>query len=136
MPPPAVASTLMRAISCCSFSCMRCACCIICCMFPGSFTGLLLQISNLSNFAAEDLAEALHFPVCQSSAGGVRLAFVGPRRSVARRGGRAGFANHPFDPIRLRRDLLQSFVHVVRAQRELVRGGGDEFQPAAALDYS
>src|SRR5471030_3180853 len=69
MPPPAVASTRISAISCWSFSCICCAWRIICCMLPGSFTLLLLEISNLANFAAEHLPEALHFRIGQRAAG-------------------------------------------------------------------
>src|SRR5260370_31036813 len=69
MPPPAVASTRISAISCWSFSCICCAWRITCCMLPGSFTLLLLEISNLANFAAEHFPEALHFRIGQRAAG-------------------------------------------------------------------
>src|SRR5512133_2292540 len=103
MPPPAVASTLTSAISCCIFSCMRCACCIICCMLPGSFTGLLLEISNFAAFAAENFAEALHLGIGERAAGRLVL-----RRRV-RRGGfrgerrrlRSGVPDRNLDAVRL-----------------------------------
>jgi hypothetical protein len=64
---------LICAISCCIFSCICCAWRIICCMLPGSFTYLLLQVSNSADFAAEDFAEALNFRVGQRAAGGFIL---------------------------------------------------------------
>src|ERR1039458_6644996 len=74
MPPPAEASTLIRAISCASFSCICCAWRIICCMLPGSFTLRLLQVSNFANFSrGKDFAEALHFGMGQRAAGGLIL---------------------------------------------------------------
>src|SRR6185295_16473014 len=70
MPPPAVASTLICAISCWSFSCICCAWRIICCMLPGSFTYLLLEVANFADFAAEYFAEALHLGVGERASGG------------------------------------------------------------------
>ena len=92
MPPPAVASTLICAISCCSFSCICCAWCIICCMLPGSFTCLLLQISNFADLAAEDFAEALHFRIGQRAAGGFVLRVVCGGVAPSGAAGAAGFA--------------------------------------------
>src|SRR5579864_5667173 len=71
MPPPAVASTLISAISCCSFSCIFCACCIIACMLPGNFTSLLLEVSNPAHFPAKDFPEPPHLRVGERAAGGV-----------------------------------------------------------------
>src|ERR1035437_5498348 len=68
MPPPAVAVTLISAISCCIFSCICCAWRIICCILPGSFTYLLLEVANFAHFAAEDFAEMPHFRVGKSPA--------------------------------------------------------------------
>src|SRR3954471_21235194 len=130
MPPPAVASTLISAISCCIFSCMRCACCIICCMLPGSFTGLLLEISNFSNFAAEDFAEALHFGIGEGAAGGIVLLDAGGGRCGDGGSLLAGIADRHFDAVRFGRDLLQRFVQVVGPERQLVGGGRDELQLA------
>src|SRR6185369_1367657 len=69
MPPPAVAVTLISAISCCIFSCICCAWRIICCMLPGSFTYLLLEVANFAYFAAEDFTETLDFRVGKRAAG-------------------------------------------------------------------
>src|ERR1017187_4822120 len=74
MPPPAVASTLIWASSCASFSCICCAWRIICCMLPGSFTLRLLEVTNFADFAAENFLETLHFRVGQGAAGGVIFA--------------------------------------------------------------
>src|ERR1035438_8102487 len=92
MPPPAVAVTLIRAISCCIFSCICFAWCIICCILPGSFTCLLLEVANFTYFAAEDFAEVAHFRVGKSPAGDIvlRLGF-GRRGERDRRRRRAGF---------------------------------------------
>src|SRR5450756_851993 len=68
MPPPAVAVTLISAISCCIFSCICCAWRIICCILPGSFTCLLLEVANFAYFPAEDFAESPHFRVGQRAA--------------------------------------------------------------------
>src|SRR5580700_6467811 len=76
MPPPAVASTLISAISCASLSCICLACCIICCMF-GGFTLRLLEIANFADFAAEHFLEALDFRVGQGTAGRLVLACRG-----------------------------------------------------------
>src|SRR5450759_4433869 len=77
MPPPAVALTLISAISCCIFSCICCAWRIICCIFtlPGSFTFLLLEVANFAYFAAEDFAETPHFRVGKRAARGFILGF-------------------------------------------------------------
>src|ERR1035441_9987336 len=80
MPPPAVAVTLMSAISCCIFSCICCAWRIICCILPGSFTYLLLEVANFTNFAAEDFAEVAHFRVGKSPAGDIVAGFGFGRR--------------------------------------------------------
>src|SRR6185369_16429111 len=73
MPPPAVASTRICAIFSCIFSCACCAWRMICCMFPGSFTYLLLEVANFAHFAAEGLAESLDFGVGERAAGGLVL---------------------------------------------------------------
>src|ERR1039457_2123170 len=94
MPPPAVAVTLICAISCCIFSCICCAWRIICCILPGSFTYLLLEVANFAYFAAEDFAEAAHFRVGQRAPGDFVLAFGFGRRGESDRcrprGGLAG----------------------------------------------
>src|ERR1051326_8990057 len=97
MPPPAVASTRMVAISCCIFSCACCACRMICCMFPGSFTYLLLEVANLAHFSAEGVAEALDFRMAEGAAGG--FVFLLHRRGgdwPVRRGG-GGIAGAELD---------------------------------------
>jgi hypothetical protein len=80
MPPPAVASTLISAISCCQLLLHLLAWRIICCMLPGSFTLRLLEIANFADFAAEHFLEALDFGVGQGAAGG--LIFAGGRREL------------------------------------------------------
>src|SRR4028119_1069492 len=52
-PPPAVASTTSASISFCIFSCICCACFIICCMFipPGNFIALDLSSPQNKNVA-------------------------------------------------------------------------------------
>src|SRR6266480_2626493 len=67
IPPPDEASTRIRATSCCMRSCICCACFIMFCMLPGSFTYLLLQIANRPNLPAEYLLELLHFRIGQRS---------------------------------------------------------------------
>ena len=125
MPPPAVASTLIRAISCCSFSCICCAWRIICCMLPGSFTFLLLEIANFANFAAEHFAEALHFRVGERALGGLVLA----RRSCPGRG--APRRRGPRRPSRLMtqraaEDVAYRGLEAAVAEVQGVRfGGGD-----------
>src|SRR5664279_3591907 len=108
MPPPAVAVTLIRAISCCIFSCICCAWRIICCMLPGSFTYLLLEIANFAYFAAEDLAEVLHFRVGQCAAGNFVLRIAFGRRGDAE-GGRCGgrLAGSELQAQRPSEDLLE-----------------------------
>src|ERR1035441_7089566 len=93
MPPPAVAVTLISAISCCIFSCICCAWRIICCILPGSFTCLLLEIANFANFAAEDFAETPDFRIGERAAGDVVRGFGLGRRDEAdgRRTTRGGF---------------------------------------------
>src|SRR5262249_20128463 len=94
MPPPAVASTLICAISCCIFSCICCAWRIICCMLPGSFTYLLLEISNFADFAAEDFAETAHFGVGKGATGDFVFSLGFWRRGNAdRRWTRASFSS-------------------------------------------
>src|ERR1700730_8706946 len=64
MPPPAVASTRISAISSCIFFCICSACFIMACMFPGSFINpvLLLQISHHADLCVrEHLLETPHF---------------------------------------------------------------------------
>src|SRR3982751_1623607 len=95
MPPPAVAVTLIRAISYCIFSCICCAWRIICCMLPGSFTVLLLEIADFAYFAAEYFAEALYFGICQRATGGV-VFFGRLGRGQRNRRGRGGVAGGEF----------------------------------------
>src|SRR6266702_4198488 len=73
MPPPAEASTRICATSWCMRSCICCACFIIDCMLPGSFTYLLLQIPDRSNLAAEDLLKPFHFGIGQRARRGLIL---------------------------------------------------------------
>src|ERR1039457_1706419 len=75
MPPPAVAVTLICAISCAIFSCICCAWRIICCILPGSFTCLLLEVANFAYFAAENFSETPHFRIGQRAAGDFVLGF-------------------------------------------------------------
>src|SRR5262249_7632527 len=110
MPPPAVASTLIWAISFWSFSCICCAwriICCICCMLPGTFISLLLEIANLTDLASEHFTEALYFGVGQRAAGGFflgRAGFCGKRR-----GGRGCSDNH-FDSEGTRSGMLYCFL--------------------------
>src|SRR5215471_12880320 len=97
MPPPAVASTRMVAISCCIFSWACCAWRMICCMFPGSFTCLLLQVANFAHFAAEHVAEVLDFGIREGAAAGFVL-LLRSRRGHHRLLGRgSGFTGSELD---------------------------------------
>src|SRR5512147_1611237 len=109
MPPPAVASTRICAISCWSFSCICCAWRIICCMLPGSFTSLLLEISNFAYFAAEDFTKPPDLGIGERPAGGLVLSRCGGSR-IDRRGGRV--ANHHPDAHGTRRNALQGLLQV------------------------
>src|SRR5271157_1492216 len=83
MPPPAEASTLIWATSCWSFSCTCCAwriICCICCMLPGNFTGLLLEVSNFADFAAKHFPEAPDLGVGQRAGGGFLFVMTGGGR--------------------------------------------------------
>src|SRR5579863_5308485 len=100
MPPPAEASTLIWAISCWSFSCICCAwriICCICCILPGTFTWLLLEVADFAYFAAEDFAEVLYFGIGESAFGD--FVFIGgrARRLRHRRGWRGRFGDNHFD---------------------------------------
>src|SRR5689334_21190351 len=79
MPPPEEASTRIWATSWERRSCICCACFIICCMLPGSFTPLLLQVSDLAHFSSEHVTETLYFGVGERACGQLVL--------VRRRGG-------------------------------------------------
>src|SRR5947199_176464 len=59
-------------------------------MLPGSFTSLLLEISDFSNFTAKNFAESPHFGVGQSAAGHFVVLFAGRRLGGPRGGGRSG----------------------------------------------
>src|SRR5271157_6407452 len=137
MPPPAEASTLTCAISCCSFSCICCAwriICCICCMLPGSFMWLLLEVSNFSNFAAKYFAEALHFGIGQRAGGD--FVFVGARRVRLWRNGRglrARLADGHFNAHRTPPELPDRLVQIVGSQRQRVGLGGDELQLASGF---
>src|SRR5581483_1465931 len=123
-PPPAVASTLMAAISCCNLSCICCAWRIICCILPGSFTGLLLKIANFSNFAAEDFAETLHFRIGKGAAGGFILA--GGRGLGERLRGGAGVADDGLDAHPAAGQVNDGLVEVLFPQgKRIALGRGD-----------
>src|ERR1035441_6912310 len=90
-------TTLFR--SCCAWR-------IICCILPGSFTCLLLEVANLTNFAAEDFAEAAHFRVGKRPAGDIVAGFVlGRRGERGRRRSRAGFRDAELHAQRPAEDL-------------------------------
>jgi hypothetical protein len=74
-------------------------------MLPGSFTDLLLQISNFTDLAAEDLAEALHLGIGERAAGGLVVGGRG-RRGRERGRLRPRIADRHLDAIRPRSDLL------------------------------
>src|SRR5580658_3219162 len=136
MPPPAVASTLIWAISCWSLSCICCAWRIICCMLPGSFMWLLLEVSNFADLAAEDFAEALHFGVGQRARGGFVLGRGGRFSGWGCDGRgdfRAGFADEYFDAHGPRRDVFDGLVEILDPQRERVGLGGDDLELAAGF---
>src|ERR1017187_5364601 len=130
MPPPAEASTLIRAISCASFSCICCAWRIICCMLPmlpGSFTLRLLQVSNFTDFArGEDFAEALHFGMGQRAAGG--LVPGDGRRRGRGCGGRRGVAHLEPDAQRPAETFAHGFLEGAVAKVEGVGFGGHHLQ--------
>src|ERR1035438_7438895 len=76
MPPPAVASTRISAISSCIFFCICSACFIMACMFPGSFINpaLLLKITHHADLrVGKHLLEAPHFRMRESALGHVVL---------------------------------------------------------------
>src|ERR1039457_6545276 len=134
MPPPAEASTLIRAISCASFSCICCAWRIICCMLPGSFTLRLLQVSNFTDFArGENLAETLHFGMGQRAAGG--LVLRDGRRGECRRGrrcgGRPAFPNLKTDAQRFAETFAHGLLEAAVAKVERVGFGGYHLQVGA-----
>src|SRR5512140_2350420 len=109
LPPPAVAVTLIRAISCCIFSCICCAWRIICCMLPGSFTVLLLEIADFAYFAAKNVAETLYFGVGQRAPRGVVLfGRLGRGQRNGRRCG--GVAGGEFQAQRLAEHLADRFL--------------------------
>src|ERR1039457_2715084 len=132
MPPPAEASTLIKAISCASFSCICCAWRIICCvlpMLPGSFTLRLLQVSNFADFArGEDFAEALHFGMGKRAAGG--LVFRDGRRGGRGRrcGSRRGVANLETDAQRPAETFAHRLFEGAVAKVERVGFGGHHLQ--------
>src|SRR5450759_4906350 len=127
MPPPAVALTLISAISCCIFSCICCAWRIICCIFtlPGSFTFLLLEVANFAYFAAEDFAETPHFRVGKRAARDFVLGFgFGWRgntdwRHGARRRPRARFWGGELQAQRPAEDCLDGLLEatILKIQR-------------------
>src|SRR5579871_2105001 len=125
MPPPAVASTLMSAISWCSFSCIFCACCIICCMLPGSFTSLLLEVSNFADLAAKDFPKTPDLFVAQRAPGEI-VFFSGGRG--CRRGGLRRFADADLDPQGLSKRFPDRRFKVPVLQIELVRLGRHNLQ--------
>src|ERR1035438_2522930 len=134
MPPPAEASTLIRAISCASFSCICCAWRIICCMLPGSFTLRLLQVSNFTDFArGEDLAETLHFGMGKRAAGGLvfRNGWRGGCRGGRGRGGRRGFANLKTDAQGPAETFAHGLLEAAVAKVERVGFGGHHLQVGA-----
>src|SRR5271157_4442185 len=109
MPPPAEASTRIWATSCWSFSCTCCAwriICCICCMLPGNFTWLLLEISNFADLAAKHFPEAPDLEVGQRAGGDFVFAVAGGGRGAgrgapwarrpARRGGISGVIGGEF----------------------------------------
>src|SRR5262249_20429177 len=127
MPPPAVPSTRICATSCCMRSCICCACFIICCMFPGSFTCLLLEIPYRSDLSAEDFLEALHFRVVERARR--RFIFALRRfrlRHCVRADARRAGARRDFDLHRTADDFPYRLVDVVRLHRQQERFGRGE----------
>src|SRR5207249_8312490 len=110
MPPPAEASTRIWAMSCCSFCCISCAWRIICCMLPGNFTSLLLQVSDFVNLAVEHVAESLDLRIGQRAAGGIVFPSLGCGPERRGRLGRLIHAN--FDAQRARGNLLYGFLQI------------------------
>src|SRR6266849_10308612 len=108
IPPPADASMRMRATSCCMRSCICCAFCIIDCMLPGSFTSLLLKISNRSNLPAKDFLESLHFRIGECARGGLILG------GLLHLDGRGCLARGDLDPHRTTDDTTYRLAEVVR----------------------
>src|SRR6266851_8246837 len=125
IPPPAEASTRMRATSCCMRSCICCACFIMFCMLPGSFTYLLLQIANRSNLAAEYFLEPFHFRIAQRA----RRGFVRWRLLGSRRRRRSRLAGRDLDLHRPARETADRLVQVVcpHPQHELLGRGEMQF---------
>src|SRR5260370_26702008 len=120
IPPPEDASTRIRATSCCMRSCICCACFIMFCMLPGSFTYLLLQIANRSNLPAEYLLKFLHLRIGQRSRRSLVLRrFLRLRRSRRRR----ALPGDDLDPQRTPHNAPHRLVPVVRihAEHELFR---------------
>src|SRR5262249_16850850 len=133
MPPPAVASTLIWAISCWSFSCICCAWRIICCMLPGSFTLRLLEIANLIDFAVEDFLETLHLGIGQGTFGDLVFG-VGYRRGE-RSGGLLNFSHDHLYAHRPGRHLVYCLTEIVFAQRQFERLGSGDQQFPVLLRY-
>src|ERR1022692_4457321 len=137
MPPPAEASTLIRAISCASFSCICCAWRIICCMLPmlpGSFMLRLLQVSNFADFArGENFAEALHFGMGKGAAGGLVLrdGRRGRRGCGRRCGGWRGVANLETDAQRPAEAFAHGLFEAAVAKVQRVGFGGYHLQVGA-----
>src|ERR1035438_2388790 len=138
MPPPAVAVTLICAISCCIFSCICCAWRIICCILPGSFTYLLLEVANFAYFAAEDFAEAAHFRVGQRAAGDLVLGFgFGRRRESDGRRSGGGLARGEFHAQRPSEDFADCLLEGAVLKIQRVRFGRHHVQvPAGDSDGS
>src|SRR5262249_17267171 len=90
IPPPADASTRISPTSCCLRSCICCACFIIACMLPGSFTSLLLQIADRSDLPAKQFLELLDFRVGERSRRGLILGSDREFGGNSRRGALAG----------------------------------------------
>src|ERR1700674_957027 len=128
MPPPAVASTLISAISCCSFSCIFCACCIIACMLPGNFTSLLLEVSNLANFPAKHFPEPPHLRVGERAAGGV-VCLAGGGRHVGRR--LTPSADCDLDAQRAAEDCAHRFGELLVVEIQLIGFRRDHLQIGA-----
>src|SRR5258708_21695698 len=122
IPPPAEASTRMRATSCCMRSCICCACFIMFCMLPGSFTYLLLQIANRSNLPAEYFLKFLHFRIGQRSR---RSLVLGRLLRLRRSRRRRALSGDDLDLQRTPHNAPHRLVQVVRihAEQELFRRG-------------
>src|SRR5262249_1953967 len=117
IPPPAAASTRIWAISCWIFSCTCCIWRIFCCMLPGIFMCLLLEISDFVDLTVEHFAEALHFGVGERTAGGFVFLGLGTLNGSRDRLGR--FFHADFDAHGAIGDLPDGLLQLIFAECKL-----------------